>query len=73
VVISAPPITKARLGSQVPATSKKLSTLAGLAMPEMAMPVPKITPMRPERRSFAWDQAPIDVTDDEDGQPGRKS
>ena len=31
-------MTKASEGSQLPATSKKLMTLAGLAMPESTMP-----------------------------------
>ena len=43
----APPITKARLGSQVPARSRKFSTLAGLAIPEITSPSPKT---RPDRR-----------------------
>jgi hypothetical protein len=30
----------------MPATSKKLMTFAGLAMPDSTMPVPKTTPMR---------------------------
>src|SRR5262245_31230514 len=42
----APAITSARLASKLPNTSKKLSTLAGLIMPEMASPNPKIIPDR---------------------------
>src|SRR5210317_933771 len=45
VTSKAPPITKARLGSQLPATSKKLITFAGLDMPDREMPRPKIRPM----------------------------
>ena len=38
---SAPPITKASVASQSPATSRKPSTLAGFVMPETASPTPK--------------------------------
>jgi hypothetical protein len=44
-MIKAPPMTKASDGSQLPARSKKLMTLAGFDMPEMTMPRPKISPM----------------------------
>ena len=44
VTSKAPPMTKARLGSQWPAMSKKLRILAGLPMPEIRMPVPKSRP-----------------------------
>ena len=37
-------MTKIKLGSQVPATSKKFKTLAGLIMPDKAMPVPNNNP-----------------------------
>ena len=41
---TAPAITNAREGSHRPATSRKPSTLAGLAMPEMTSPRPNTIP-----------------------------
>lgn len=44
VTSSAPPITRIRVGSQLPAKSRKPTTFAGFAIPEMARPRPKIVP-----------------------------
>ncbi|AHD03714.1 hypothetical protein METH_23060 (plasmid) [Leisingera methylohalidivorans DSM 14336] len=42
---SALPITKINEGSKMPAKSKQLSTLAGVAIPETEIPIPNIRPM----------------------------
>ena len=44
VTATAPPITSARLGSQLPVTSRKPTTFCGLTICEMARPSPKMIP-----------------------------
>ena len=48
----APIITKIRLGSHRPVMSKKPMTLAGLVMPEIIKPSPKIRPESNVRMFF---------------------
>lgn len=47
-----PPMTKASDGSQLPARSRKASTLAGLAMPASSRPRPNSRPARKAVRRF---------------------
>src|SRR6056297_890147 len=70
VTAMAPPMTKARLGSQVPNRSRKFSTLAGLDMPGTIRPKPKIRPERSAKTCFI--SASDQVTGDEDGDKGRR-
>src|SRR5687768_5347402 len=65
-------MTKARLGSQLPARSKKFSTLAGLIMPETVMPRPKRMPIRKAETRLFIALASDHVADDEDGDEGRQ-
>ena len=46
VIKIAPPITNAKLGSQEPKRSKKFCTFAGLVMPDIIKPIPKINPVK---------------------------
>ncbi len=52
VTMTAPPITKARLGSHVPAKSKKLKTFAGFIIPDIAMPTPNRRPVKSAKISL---------------------
>src|SRR5688572_10687562 len=59
-------MTKARLGFQFPAISKKLRTFAGLIMPEIVMPRPKMAPISKAETSLFIGSASDHVTDDVD-------
>ena len=52
VTMTALSITKAKLGSQFPVTSKKFNILVGLIIFEMAKPHPKIIPQIKAVKSF---------------------
>src|SRR6476659_6370353 len=67
--VKPPPITKARLGSQLPAMSKKLNTLAGFAIPEIAIPRPNTPPIRNAETSLFMSGSD-EMAGDEDSHEG---
>src|SRR5690606_3431584 len=68
---TAPPMTKAREGSQVPARSRKFNTFAGSDMPETTRPTPN---RRPSARLMRNDMGSgsDNVADEEDSDDGRR-
>ena len=67
---TAPAITKARLGSQFPKTSRKAEHLGGLAICETTSPTPNRRPEAKADRDQRHRSAPQEMTRDEDGRDG---